>query len=59
MAFNRGTISSLEELKKQMEEGQEITVDQEGKLHHPDDKEVERKRREGKEVSKVKPQRWF
>jgi cell fate (sporulation/competence/biofilm development) regulator YlbF (YheA/YmcA/DUF963 family) len=59
MGFGNNPISSLEELKKQMEQGQEIQVDQEGKLHIPNDQEVQQQLTEGKKVSKVKPQRWF
>jgi len=52
-------VTTLEELKRQMEKGQEIQVDQEGKVHIPDDEEVQKQIAEGKKVSKVKPQRWF
>ena len=55
----RPTISSLEDLKRQMEEGQEVIVDQEGKLHLPDDKQVKEQMQQGKQFSTVKPQRWF
>ena len=55
----KNPFTSLEELKRQMEKGQEIQVDQDGKLHIPDDKEVEQQLLEGKKVSTVKPQRWF
>jgi len=58
MAF-KTPITSLQELKQQMEKGQEIQVDEDGKLHLPDDKEVQKQIAEGKQVSKVKPQRWF
>lgn len=59
MTTFRNPISSLEELKRQMQNGQEVQVDQDGKLHIPNSEEVQQQIAEGKQVSKVKPQRWF
>lgn len=52
-------ISSLEELKRLMQEGEEIQVDQDGQLNIPDEEEIEQQLLQGKRVSTVKPQRWF
>jgi hypothetical protein len=55
----KNPISSLEQLKQQMQKGQEIQVDQDGQLHIPNDKEAEQQMQQGKKFSTVKPQRWF
>ena len=52
MAF-KTPITSLQELKRQMEKGQEIQVDQEGKLHLPDDEEVQKQYQKIQELTKM------
>lgn len=54
---NTGPIASLSELKRRIERAQPVVVDQEGRLHTPDDPKVATKSIQEKTV--LRPQRWF
>jgi hypothetical protein len=59
MPFSQNPISNLEELKRRLNDAQDIQVDEEGKLHLPDEPDVKQKEMEGKQVTTIKPTRWF
>jgi len=58
MTFRTPT-TSLEQLKQQLDKGQEIVVDDQGTLHLPDEAAVQKAQAEGQATTKLKPQRWF
>lgn len=49
---------SLEELKKRLDQSKPVVVDQDGRLHRPEDPAVAQKSQQG-EVTTVKPSRWY
>lgn len=53
------TIDSLEELKRRLKQGQDVEVDDEGRVHIPTDLELKKKELEGKKTTTIKPTRWF
>jgi hypothetical protein len=59
MAFQQNPVSSLEELKRRLEQGKDVEVDEDGKIHLPDDPELGKQQLEGKRLTTIKPTRWF
>ena len=53
-----GTIRDLKELKRRMEQAEEIMVDEQGRLIRPDSKDGKSKQEKG-EGTFIKPTRWF
>lgn len=59
---NRNPKQNLEELKRQLESSQPVTVDQSGRLTTPAEVEARNKALSDKEKvaqTRVKPSRWF
>ncbi len=59
MTVQQTPVSSLEELKRKLQQGQDVEVDEKGKLHLPDDPEIQKQQAEGKKLTTIKPTRWF
>lgn len=53
-----GTVHDLKELKRRMEQAEEIMVDEKGRLVRPESQEGKTKQEKG-EGTFIKPTRWF
>lgn len=55
---NRQIIQNLGDLKKRLDQSKPVVVDQDGRLHRPEDPAIAKKSQQG-EATTVKPSRWY